>query len=153
MVKLKPGLVVIVACASLVGCGGAATSTSTTATASSGAAKAGATAAGAKVAMGPVRGSLKAPNHSPVVGRGWSYTVKVTDPAGKPMPGTVEIEFLFARQVIGRDTPPTHQLRNGTWRSTLTFPKQAIGEPLTFRAVVHTRQGSITLDWPVTVKR
>jgi hypothetical protein len=55
--------------------------------------------------------------------------------------------------VVGHDTPPTHPLRNGTWRSILTFPKQAIGQPLTFRALVHTDQGSITLDWPVTVTR
>jgi hypothetical protein len=69
------------------------------------------------------------------------------------MPGRVEIQFLFRGQVVGHDTPPTHRLRNGTWRSILTFSKQAIGQPLTFRALVHTGQGSITLDWPVTVRR
>jgi hypothetical protein len=153
MVKLNLGLVVIVVCASLAGCGGAAKSSSSTAAVSSGATKAVPKAGRAKVTAGPVRGSLKAPNHTPVVGKGWPYTVKVTDPAGKPMQGTVDVEFLYARQVVGRDTPPTHALRNGTWRSILTFPKQAIGEPLTFRAVVHTSHGSITLDWPVTVRR
>ena len=77
------------------------------------------------VTAGPVRGSLHALNHAPVAGKGWPYTVKVTDPAGKPIPGTVEIEFLFAGQVVGHDTPPTHPLRHGTWRSILTFPRQA----------------------------
>jgi hypothetical protein len=35
---------------------------------------------------------------------------------------------------------------------TLKFPAAAAGMPLTFQAVVHTRLGSITLDWPVTVR-
>jgi len=105
------------------------------------------------VSSGPVRGTLRAPNHAPTVGRPWRYSVSVTDAAGHPLSGTVDIEFLFAGQVVGRDTPPTHPVRNGRWADTLTFPAAAVGQPLTFRAVVHTRLGSITLDWPVTVHR
>jgi hypothetical protein len=104
------------------------------------------------VSSGPVRGSLRAKGHSPRAGRPWSYAVHVTDAAGHPLAGTVDIEFLFEGQVVGRDTPPTHAVRNGLWQDKLTFPTPAIGEPLTFRAVVHTRLGSITLDWPVRVK-
>jgi hypothetical protein len=157
MAKLNSQLLVFVACLALAGCGGggaASKSRSSAAAASPGAATTPASAgARAKVTTGPVRGLLHAPDHAPVAGKGWPYTVKVTDPAGKPIPGTVEIKFLFAGQVVGHDTPPTHPLRHGTWRSILTFPTQAVGEPLTFRAMVHTNRGSITLDWPVDVRR
>ena len=105
------------------------------------------------VTTGPVRGSLTAPDHTPIAGKGWPYTVKVSDPGGKPLDGTVDIEFLFAGQVVGRDPPPTHPLKNGSWHDVLTFPADAIGQPLTFRAVAHTSKGSISLDWPVNVKR
>jgi hypothetical protein len=71
----------------------------------------------------------------------------VSDAAGHPLSGTVEIEFV----VVGRDTPSSHPVANGRWRDTMTFPADAVGHPLTFRAVVHTRGGSITLDWPITV--
>lgn len=156
MAKLNSWLPAVVACAALAGCGGGAATKSSTpaAAASPGAARTPANAgAAADVTAGPVRGSLHALNHAPVAGKGWPYMVKVTDPAGKPLPGTVEIQFLFAGQVVGHDTPPTHPLRHGTWRSILTFPRQAVGQLLTFRAMVHTHRGSITLDWPVEVRR
>ena len=71
---------------------------------------------------------------------------------GQPLSGTVDIEFVFGGQVVGRDTPPTHTVVNGGWHDTLKFPATAVGMPLTFRAVVHTRLASVTLDWPVTVR-
>lgn len=79
--------------------------------------------------------------------------MKVTDAAGKPLSGTVDIEFVFGGMVVGRDTPPTHPIRDGSWHAKLKFPAAAVGQPLTFRTVVHTSKGSITLDWPITVKK
>lgn len=107
----------------------------------------------ASVTTGPVRGTLSASNHAPVVGRPWPYSVKVTDAAGKPLSGTVDIEYVFGGQVVGRDTPPTHPVKNGSWHDNLKFPADAAGQPLTFQAVVHTRGGSITLDWPITAQK
>jgi hypothetical protein len=147
----------IVVALALAGCGGSSqpsSRASTTAAAratSTPAAHAG--GGGASVTAGPVRGVLTAPNHAPTAGKGWPYTVKVTDPNGKPLSGTVDVEFVFAGQIVGRDTPPTHPLTDGSWRDVLTFPAQAVGEPLTFQVVAHTRAGTITLDWPVDVKR
>jgi hypothetical protein len=92
-------------------------------------------------------------NHSPKINRNWPYAVSVTDAAGHPLDGTVTIEFTFGGQVVGRDTPPTHQLKNGGWRDNLRFPPAALGEPIDLQAVVHTQLGSITLDWPVTATR
>ncbi len=107
----------------------------------------------ASVTAGPVRGTLTAPNHAPTVGKPWPYSVKVTDATGKPLSGTVDIEFVFGGQVVGRDTPPTHPVKNGSWGDKIKFPADAAGQPLTFRAVVHTSRGSITLDWPITAQK
>jgi hypothetical protein len=105
------------------------------------------------VTTGPVRGALHGANHTPSANRYWSYSVRVTDAGGHPLSGTVEIEFVFGGQVVGRDTPPTHPVKNGHWQDKLKFPPTAVGAPLTFRAVVHTQAGTITLDWPITVQR
>jgi hypothetical protein len=107
---------------------------------------------GSTVSTGPVRGVLTGENHAPKVKQAWHYSVKVTDAAGHPLSGTVDIEFAFAGQVVGHDTPPTHAVRDGRWQEKLKFPAAAVGQPLALQAVVHTSLGSITLSWPVTVR-
>jgi len=108
---------------------------------------------GAAVHTGPVRGTLTGANHAPKANQSWHYSVTVTDASGHPLNGTVDIEFTFGGQVVGHDTPPTHPVVDGHWHDTLEFPAQAVGEPLSVQAVVHTRLGSITLDWPIEVTR
>jgi hypothetical protein len=142
----------------LAACGGGGTTTGSTTHATTTTRPATTTAPGQRggkssVTTGPVHGVLRADNHAPRVKRLWAYSVRVTDAAGRPLAGRVEIEFMFGGQVVGRDTPPTHPVKNGRWQDKLTFPPAAVGQPLTFRAVVHTRLGSITLDWPITVRR
>jgi hypothetical protein len=105
------------------------------------------------VSTGPVHGRLTADNHAPVVNKAWVYSVVVTDPTGHPLSGTVDIEFVFNGVVVGHEHPPTHPVINGRWHDTLEFPADAVREPLTFRAVVHARLGSITLDWPIMVRQ
>jgi hypothetical protein len=100
-----------------------------------------------------VRASLVGANHKPIVGKDWPYSVHVTDASGKPLSGTVDIEFTFGGQVVGHDSPPTHPVKNGLWHDTLTFPAASAGQPLSLQAVVHTSTGSVTLGWPVTVKQ
>jgi hypothetical protein len=105
----------------------------------------------AAVTSGPVRGAVTAADHAPKVNKLWSYSVHVTDAAGRPLSGTVEIQFVYQGQVVGRDTPPSHPVTSGRWHDRITFPSASIGMPLTFRAVVHTSLGTITLDWPIQV--
>jgi hypothetical protein len=155
--RFAPALLAATALA-VAGCGGSSKTKTTTAPPASAHTAQATTATPASggtasVNTGPVRGSLVGPNHSPTAGKLWPYTVKVSDPAGKPLSGTVDIEFLLSGQIVGRDKPPTHPLNHGTWHDLLTFPANSVGIPLTFQAVVHTPQGSITLDWPVNVKR
>jgi hypothetical protein len=144
----------------VAGCGGSSKSTSSSTTAATHSATAPATttapapaSGGASVTTGPVRASLSGPDHSPVAGKLWPYTVKVTDASGKPLRGTVDTEFAFGGTVVGHESPPTHTLQNGALHDKVTFPPQSAGQPLTLRVVVHTAQRTVTLDWPVTPKR
>jgi hypothetical protein len=103
--------------------------------------------------VGPLHATLSAQDHTPVVNKPWPYTVTATDGRGQPLSGTVDIEFVFGGQIVGRDTPPTRPITNGRWHDNLKFPPPSLGIPLIFRAVVHTQVGSMTLDWPVKAKR
>jgi hypothetical protein len=105
------------------------------------------------VSTGPIHGTLVGQSHAPKVKQAWRYSLKVTDATGRPLSGTVDIEFVFAGQVVGRDTPPSHPVTDGRWHDTIEFPARAVGFALTFRAVVHTRLGSVILDWPVKVRQ
>lgn len=152
-------LVAVVASITLVGCGsGGQTSTSapsagsaTSSTATSTSVPASPSGGSAVVTAGPVRGRLRGADHTPVQGRNWAYAVEVTDAGGHPLSGTVEIQFVFGDQVVGRDQPRFHPVRGGRWHDRIVFPPAAVGQPLTFRAVVHTPAGVITLDWPIRV--
>jgi hypothetical protein len=86
-----------------------------------------------------------------VAKKNWTYTVTATDASGHPLAGTVLTEFVFGGQVVGRESPPTHPLKNGRLKDVVQFPPQSVGIPITFQTVVKTRLGSVTLDWPVKV--
>lgn len=133
----------------IAGCGGAGPRTTT----SSASSPAPVTTSTTTSPAAPVRGRLVGQDHAPTVGRSWHYTVTVTDDAGHPLSGSVEILFVFAGQVVGHDTPTSHPVSNGRWQDALRFPAAAAGRPLNVRAVVHTSRGSITLDWPIVVRR
>lgn len=141
------GLVVSVA---IAGCGGGGHASSTPASTSTTTAAAHSGGSSA-VSTGPVRADLAAANHAPRQGKEWPYRVRVSDAAGRPLSGTVEIQFVFGGQVVGRDTPRIHPVTHGTWHDRVMFPPASVGQPLIFRAVVHTAQGSVTLDWPIKV--
>jgi hypothetical protein len=51
------------------------------------------------------------------VGKPWRYVLKVTDASGRPLSGTVDVEFGFGGQVVGHDTPPVHPLKRGCCRT------------------------------------
>ena len=102
---------------------------------------------------GVVRASLHGANHAPKVNKLWHYSVLATNASHEPLSGTVESEFVFSGQVVGRESPPIHPLTHGRLDDTVTFPSQAVGIPLTFQVVVRTAHGSVKLDWPVKVAR
>lgn len=100
-----------------------------------------------------MKATLHGPNHDPVAQQNWTYTVHVADVHGLPLSGTLETEFSFHGVVVGKDTPPTHTFSHGHFREKLKYPATAVGYPLDLQVVVHTKLGSVTLDWPVTVRR
>ncbi len=118
-------------------------------------------AASSEVNTGPVHGRIVGQSYYPIANKNWSFTVTVTKADGKALSGTVEIEFtapaLGFKKPVGYDggkgqAKATHAFTHGRWHETLTFPAQAEGEPLMVQAVVRTKSGSITLDWPIVVK-
>jgi hypothetical protein len=113
-----------------------------------------ATATTAVAASGPVRATLHGADHTPVAGKNWTYAVRVTDPGGRPLAGTVETEFVVSGLgVVGKETPAIHQLKNGTLSDTLQFPANAVGHPITLVTVVHTSAGAVALGWSVNVSK
>jgi hypothetical protein len=107
---------------------------------------------GRLVSAGALRGTLSGENHRPTVNKPWRYAITVSNAAGQRLSGTVALEFLFAGQVVAH-VPPNHLIANGLWQSTLKLPVASVGYPLTLRAIAHTTAGSITLNWPITVRR
>jgi hypothetical protein len=100
-----------------------------------------------------VKATLLGPNHDPVAQRNWTYTVHVADVHGRPLAGTLETEFTYHGVVVGKDTPPNHTFSHGHYREKLKFPATAVGYPVDLQVVVHTKLGSVTVDWPVTVRK
>lgn len=152
---VPPAAAVLLAAAGLVlagaGCGSSHSQSSATLPRTTQTTSASPAGGSSSVVTGPVRGTLRGQNHAPKVNQAWRYSVRVSDGAGHPLSGTVAIEFMYGGQVVGRDTPPTHPMRDGRWHDAITFPAPAVEMPLTFRAAVRTQAGSINLDWPVKV--
>jgi hypothetical protein len=107
----------------------------------------------ASVTTGPVHATLTGQNHNPVAGKHWIYTLVVTDAAGHPLAAKIDTEFALQGAVVGHDIPPTHTLKNGRYKEALKFPAMSAGYPLDLQVVVHTKSGSVTLEWPVTVRK
>lgn len=152
LVALAAGLLSV----ALTACGGSQHSTSATthaATTTSGGSSGASAKGGSSVTTGPVHATLKGQNHHPVVRKNWTYTVTATDAHGHPLSGTAETEFAFQGAVVGHETPPTHPLKQGHLKDMLQFPAQSVGYPVELRVVVHTKLGSVTLNWPVTVQK
>jgi hypothetical protein len=102
---------------------------------------------------GKVRGWLHASDHTPKAGKRWYYQVLAADLSGHPLAGTADTEFAFNGTVVGRETPPSHPLKQGLMKDGVVFPARAEGIPLTFQIVIHTHLGSVTLDWAVKVHK
>lgn len=108
---------------------------------------------GSPLNTGSVKATLVGQDHQPVANKNWTYTVHVADVHDRPLSGTLDTEFALGGGVVGKDTPLVHQFSHGHYREKLKFPATAIGYPLELQVVVHTPSGSVTLGWPVTVRK
>lgn len=157
------GVLAVVVAASLAsfamaGCGSSKTSTTsappTTSTGTAPASASPTTATSPTVTTGPVRATLRGASHTPVAGKPWSYSVRVTDASGHPLAGTVETDFVVPGiGAVGKETPPVHPLKGGKLNDEVTFPAAALGHPITLVTVIHTSAGSVALGWPVSVSK
>jgi hypothetical protein len=126
----------------------------------------------AHAAAAPCVAKLKAPGHHPKAGRQWPITVTCTTSSGKPVRATALYEFVYQGQVVATRYPSPHAnphsrcSRNGTCRHsaypfkgrmydpTFTWPRRAVGFPLTLRVVVQVPgKGTVNLDYAVRVHR
>ncbi len=111
---------------------------------------AGALVVPASASAAAFRAHLKAPNHTPTMNRKWPITVTVTRGRAR-LSGKVSYRFLFQDQVVKK--VHGHGFTRGVYRDALTFPRKAVGFPLTLQVVVSTRYGTVKLDWAVKTRK
>jgi hypothetical protein len=75
------------------------------------------------------------------------------DARGQRLSGTETTHYLFNGTVVGTEKPENVRFTDGRYQDTIQFPAAAVGVSLELQAVVDTSIGSITLDWPLKVKR
>lgn len=104
----------------------------------------------------PFRAVLHAPTHHPRAGKPWLYSVRVTDPDGRPIRARIRMQILFGGLPVGKvDGGKTFSFV-GTWRepkkAPLIWPARSRGHPLTFEAIVTARGVSTRLRYAVDVR-
>ena len=118
---------------------------------------AGAISASALAAQPELKVVIKGQSHHPVVGKTWSYSVKVTDAAGKPVACKIHLQMLLAGAgVVGQ--VGIHVVKNGVWKETIVahgpnaFPPAAVGEPLVLQATVTAKgYAPAKAGWAISV--
>jgi hypothetical protein len=95
----------------------------------------------------PIRAKLTTATTQPVADTPWRYTITVKDGKGRPLAAKARLQILLGTTVVGcwKGTAmvPCQGPTSGTWipfrgrrTGTLTWPAQAVGVTLTFRATV-----------------
>lgn len=103
-----------------------------------------------------LRVQLTGQSHHPRVGKKWSYQVRVTNAAGKPIPFRVHLQFLFSGVPVGQ--VGRHRVPSGVWRETFgvpgnpPFPARARGQPLVLQAVVTALGETRKANWSIMVR-
>lgn len=100
-----------------------------------------------------VHATLAGENHDPTVNQPWHYTVTVTGAQGNELSGTETTQYTYDGVVVGTEKPENVAFTGGVYHDTIEFPAAAVGYPLEVQAVIHVSLGSVTLDWPVEVRR
>ena len=104
----------------------------------------------------PFRAILHAPTHTPKAGKPWLYSVRVTDPQGRPIRARITMQVLFGGIPVGKVDGGKTFTFVGTWREPrkepLIWPARSRGRPLTFEAIVTARGATKRLDYTITVR-
>jgi hypothetical protein len=102
-------------------------------------------AAPAAGAAGP-RVVLLAPTHVPRADAPWPYAVVVTDAAGRFLPARLHMQITLGSLPVGQ--VGRHAV-DGLWAETLTWPKDALGQALTFEVEATAAGKTTTLRYRV----
>lgn len=96
---------------------------------------------------GPVTATMHASTHNPAVQKPWPLAFTVTS-AAAPAKASVSYEYLFGGQVVAHRS---HYDFTGHFADVFHWPAEAVGYPLTFRAVIVAGGHTLDLDYPVQV--
>ena len=103
---------------------------------------------------------IKGQSHHPVVGKTWSYSVTVTDAAGKPVASRIHLQMLLSpfMSVVGE--VGVHNVKNGVWKETIVahgpdaFPPASVGQTLVLQATVTAKgYAPAKARWAIVVKK
>lgn len=108
---------------------------------------------GLAIAKSRIHVTMTGQNHHPTVSKNWTYTIKVTSATGTKLSGTVTTHYLFSGSVVGTQKPENVRFKDGHYRDTVQFPSDSLGQPLMVEAVVHTKDGSASATWSITVQQ
>jgi len=107
-------------------------------------------ALGAPAAAAPsLQVTLLAPTHTPRAAAPWPYAVIVTDAQGKLIPARIHLQIMLGSMAVGQ--VGRHSV-DGFWAETLEWPKDAVGQALTFEVEVSASGVVKKLDYDVTTK-
>ena len=108
----------------------------------------------------PFTATITSSGHTPKINTKWAYTIKVVDPAGKPIAGTISaavvdpIGGVHPVQLASVGTTPGKMLTNypirGTLSSSVVWPVAARGYPLVFRVIVRSAGATRTIKYTLT---
>jgi hypothetical protein len=97
---------------------------------------------------GSFRASMHAGTHHPHVGRKWPVSFSATR-KGRAAHAAVSYEYMLGGKVVARRS---HYRFRGRFKDTFYWPAQAVGYPLTLRAVVKGSGGAqVYLDYAIQV--
>lgn len=102
------------------------------------------------------RATLTAGTHHPAINTRWPYTVKVSDPKGRPLRATISVAVVdplggvhptefYANTKIVKNIP-----FKGVFRDAVKWPPESRGYPLTFRVTVKVGTAKKVLTYLVT---
>lgn len=110
------------------------------------AASATATSTVTKASLG-VTASMQVGTHNPKVNKPWPLKFTVTK-GGKAVKASVSYEYLYGGKVVAKRS---HYTFTGHFSDTFLWPATAVGQPLTFRAVITSGKALIYLDYAIKV--
>ena|ERR1700739_3558523 len=94
-----------------------------------------------------VTASMVVGTHNPKVNKPWPLKFTVTK-GGKGVKASVSYEYLYGGKVVAKRS---HYTFTGHFSDTFYWPADAVGEPLTFRAVITSGKALIYLDYAIKV--